>query len=272
MKNGFLIHIIRLCKAKMASYTNNVTSAVFPSKMVTKGVYVFYNLSIRDPLPPYGLLFKIGGGMIRDRFKNAQETEGTYLPYPYEILNAKTIGDDWGYYESILHKKFAAYSITYKIGSGLGTEWFRNLTTEMIMKEMENIPGEWYQQPFDHDEFDKKSNTDQYTWICSQNKKLNLQTKHDYESSAQDREVFIPNPNRYFAKDWTTWYDFLGIDTTSFPQTKTDWKNQCKKLDILNIDDYKSKNDGSLPNDPFMLYSEFMGIDSELGHVVDDVM
>jgi hypothetical protein len=115
--------------------------------MEKRGVYVFYNQCIHDSLPPHNLLFKIGGGDIAQRFVDAQKTQGTYIPYGYEILAAKIIGEDWQVYEKKLHDKFARHRILPQLGSGLGKEWFRNLTPEMILHELDNIPGEYYAPP-----------------------------------------------------------------------------------------------------------------------------
>lgn len=117
--------------------------------MEKRGVYIFFNACIRDPLPPHNLLFKIGGGNIVDRFTCAEKAQGTYLPYGYEILAAKIIGEDWQVHEKHLHNVFASNRIIPKPGSGNGIEWFRNIKPEMIISELNNIPGEWYNPPID---------------------------------------------------------------------------------------------------------------------------
>ena len=39
---------------------------------------------------------------------------------------------------------------------------------------------------------------------------------------------------------WTNWYDFLGIDTSIFPQTKEEWIQICIE-NKLNSTNYKNK-------------------------------
>jgi hypothetical protein len=224
--------------------------------MAPKGVYAFYNQCVRDPLPPHNMLFKIGGGIIPDRFKSAQDKEGTYLPAPYEILIAKVTGEDWREHETRLQTTFAAHSVTYKLGSGLGTEWFRNLTYDMIKSEMDKLPGDYYSQTITVDDFHKKSNSDQYSAIRRQNVLLGLRERCEYESSLPNREIFIRDPAKHF-ENWTTWSHFLGVDTSTFPQTKTEWVNRCKEMGIKTWADYQKINSPNLPKNPGDMYLDY---------------
>lgn len=110
------------------------------------GVYAFINQCIRDPLYPHAPLIKIGRGIISDRYKSARKNEGTYLPCPYEIICAKECEND-AQWETHLHKIFAPRIYRPPYGTGLGTEFFRNLTPEEVRLAMEEIPGTWYEPP-----------------------------------------------------------------------------------------------------------------------------
>ena len=67
--------------------------------MAPKGVYAFFRHTERDALPPHNILYKIGGGIIPDRFEAAQKTIGTYVASHFEILIAKVTGEDWRNHE-----------------------------------------------------------------------------------------------------------------------------------------------------------------------------
>lgn len=230
--------------------------------MAPKGVYVFFNQCVRDPLSPHNVLMKIGGGIISDRFKCAQDKEGTYIPTPYEILLAKVTGEDWREHETILHKVFAGHLVTYKLGSGLGTEWFRNITYDMIKSEMDKLPGEYYQQTITVDDFNQKSNSDQYAAIRRQNIILGLRERCDYERSLPNREVFIPDPKKSF-ECWTTWSHFLGVDTSTFPQTKAEWVSRCKQMEVKTWEDYQKIDSPNLPKNPRDMYVDYTHWDDE---------
>lgn len=240
--------------------------------MAPKGVYVFYNRCIRDPDFPHGLLFKVGGGIIPDRFESAKSKEGTYIPFPYEVGCAKVTGEDWMKYETYLHKKFAAYSITYHRGSGCGDEWFRIPTLDMIRKAMEDIPGEWYQQEMGKDDIAKLSPDDQFKQLTADNIRLSLKTIQAYIESKADREFFVDDPQRTFSNLWTNWYEFLGINTSMYPKTKKEWIEKCMSLGITNATEYIPHSDKSLPPEPSYLYPGFTSINQELGYVEHEVI
>lgn len=135
------------------------------------GVYAFVNQCIRDPFPPFNPMIKIGRGNILERFKNAQKNEGTYLPFPYEMICAKECEDDKEY-EKYLHNKFAGNRYRPPNGSGLGTEWFRNITISEVQQEFENIPGKWFNLP------EISQNTDIIRTKCHQD---SIQDSEEYK-------------------------------------------------------------------------------------------
>ena len=81
---------------------------------------------------------------------------------------------------------------------------------------------------------------------------------------------YIENPDKYFKENgvWTNWYEFLGLDTTKFIQTKKEWIKFCKEKNAKNVDDYKKlcKEYGDiLPQNPSDFYKGFTNIKNELG-------
>jgi len=71
----------------------------------------------------------------------------------------------------------------------------------------------------------------EYNYIKSINKYLNLTCRIDYANSKEKHENFIENPDTYFLNKgvWINWCDFLGYDTSKFIQTKQKWIIFCKE-------------------------------------------
>jgi hypothetical protein len=80
--------------------------------------------------------------------------------------------------------------------------------------------------------------------------------------------MYIINPEEYFRLKgvWTTWQDFLGIDTSKFIQDKNDWIQFCKEKNVSSLEDYAiiSNEYVILPKDPADFYKEFSSILIEL--------
>jgi superfamily II DNA or RNA helicase len=76
----------------------------------------------------------------------------------------------------------------------------------------------------------------------------------------------VPEPKIKYANCWKNWYDYLGINTSIYPETITEWKNKCKLLRVRTEERYKNicKKE-KLPLMPNELYgSHFTNIDEEL--------
>lgn len=108
----------------------------------------------------------------------------------------------------------------------------------------------------------------EYNYIKCINTCLNIQSKKEYVDKKHLHENFINSPEEYFkAKGvWKDWYDFIGIDTSKFIQTKHDWIRFCKQKNVISINDYGKKCEiyDNLPKDPVYFYKNFSNIPNEL--------
>lgn len=97
-------------------------------------------------------------------------------------------------------------------------------------------------------------------------RKLSLRDKSEYRDRVSTDPTLVHEPDDYFGNFWTNWYDFLGIDSTSFPKTKEEWLRLCKTLGVRSWSHYlelhKIRDD--LPLMPNSLY-HFTNFDRELG-------
>ena len=106
--------------------------------------------------------------------------------------------------------------------------------------------------------YDISEEQDEYNYVRSLNKSLNIQSPHEYVAVKAKHENYIPDAEQYFkAKGvWDNWYDFLGVDTTKFIQTKQKWIDFCKEKNIKSYDEYTKLCDiyDCLPRVPEYLY------------------
>ncbi len=107
---------------------------------------------------------------------------------------------------------------------------------------------------------------DEYNYVRSINSSLNIKSKKDYIQQQDIHSNFIASPEEYFKSKgvWNNWYDFMGVDTKKFIQSKQEWINFCKE--IKSLDDYYiycEKYD-ILPKEPADFYKDFTNIPSEL--------
>ena len=77
-------------------------------------------------------------------------------------------------------------------------------------------------------EYPKRTPKEKYNIIRDLNKELGFKSKNEYFERANEHSRFIEDPKSYFKDCWNCWYDFLGVDCSVFPQTKTDWICVCK--------------------------------------------
>ena len=110
---------------------------------------------------------------------------------------------------------------------------------------------------------------DEYNYIKQINKDINIDSKENYVEKYLHHKMYIPQPEEYFSKKgvWTNWYDFIGVDTLQFIQSKQHWILFCKKHKIFSITDYKNLCDiyKELPKTPSEFYTHFTNIQNELG-------
>jgi superfamily II DNA or RNA helicase len=117
-------------------------------------------------------------------------------------------------------------------------------------------------------QFARRSPKERYVIIQSHNKELGLTSKYEYYASRCSHPRFIEDPSIYFKDCWISWYDFLGMQTSCFPQTKADFHGVCKERGIHSWSEYKSKKFMDLPENPGDLYSDWTNPHKEFA--VDD--
>ena len=113
-------------------------------------------------------------------------------------------------------------------------------------------------------EYAKRTPKERYETIRSLNKEMGLTSKNEYEERRMTHPNYIGEPRNYFKDYWISWYHFLGIDTSPFPQTKLEWIHKCKELGITSWSTYKQKKNITLPDDPLEMYEDFTNWDKEI--------
>ena len=110
---------------------------------------------------------------------------------------------------------------------------------------------------------------DEYNYVKSINASLNIQSKKEYIERKDSHSNFIASPEEYFKSKgvWNNWYDFMGVDTTKFIQSKQEWINFCKENNIKSLDNYyvACEEHNVLPKEPADFYKDFTNIPTELG-------
>ena len=108
----------------------------------------------------------------------------------------------------------------------------------------------------------------EYNYIKSINKKLNIKSKNDYYDNKLNHENFINLPDDYFKSKgvWIDWYDFLDINKDNLIKNKSEWKKFCIEKNIKTKEDYKKCLElyDILPKDPVELYKDFSNLSNEL--------
>jgi len=112
---------------------------------------------------------------------------------------------------------------------------------------------------------------DEYNYVRSINISLHIHSQLEYKETKGTYHYCIPFPEQYFKSKgvWKDWYDFLGIDTTKFIQSKQQWILFCQEKHITSLNDYYKacKQYDILPKEPgqFGKYIGFSNITNELG-------
>ena len=110
---------------------------------------------------------------------------------------------------------------------------------------------------------------DEFNYVKSINASLNIQSKKEYIERKDSHSNFIASPEEYFKSKgvWNNWYDFMGVDTTKFIQSKQEWINFCKENNIKSLDNYyvACEEHNVLPKEPADFYKDFTNIPTELG-------
>ncbi len=112
---------------------------------------------------------------------------------------------------------------------------------------------------------------DEYNYVSSINSSLSVQSKTEYDEKRNRHEHFIEFPEEYFKSKgvWKDWYDFMGVDTSKFIQSKEEWINFCKDKKVGSLEEYNRCCEiyDVLPKEPaeFYRYKGFTSIHVELG-------
>jgi len=114
-------------------------------------------------------------------------------------------------------------------------------------------------------EYAKRTPKEKYETVRALNKEIGLSSKHEYFEKASEHMKFIEKPEEYFKDWWVSWYHFLGVNTSAFPQTKSDWISVCKDMGLTSWDAYKQKNSPLLPANPGEMYEDYTNWNKELG-------
>lgn len=105
--------------------------------------------------------------------------------------------------------------------------------------------------------FERSESKEKYDLIRSINCEMGIRSKIAYEQQCERHPKYIENPKVYFRDSWISWYHFLGVDTTRFPQTKSDWTRVWKERGITSWDDYKKRGYEDLPAEPGEMYENY---------------
>jgi superfamily II DNA or RNA helicase len=80
-----------------------------------------------------------------------------------------------------------------------------------------------------------------------------IDTIDKYRTFAEEKDLEL-DPDIIYDKLWTNWYDFLGIDTSIFPQTKEEWKQICIENNLNDLTYYDKCYELNLPLMPEEMY------------------
>jgi predicted helicase len=113
----------------------------------------------------------------------------------------------------------------------------------------------------------------EYNLVRYINSSLHIKSMTEYNESPPNHSHFIPDPKDYFKSKgvWINSYDFMGVDTSKFIQTKKEWINFCKEKKIMSLDDYNKQCEiyDKLPKEPSKFYKMFSNIPTELGFKIN---
>ena len=110
-----------------------------------------------------------------------------------------------------------------------------------------------------------RNQKERYEVICRLNKEMNLASRQEYQDRRSEHINYIEDPETYFKGWWVSWYHFLGVDTSAFPQTKPEWVRVCKEMGLTTWEIYKEKHPTTLPAEPGQMYEDYTNWGAEIG-------
>jgi NADH:ubiquinone oxidoreductase subunit len=118
--------------------------------------------------------------------------------------------------------------------------------------------------------FERSPPKEKYDVVRNVNKEMGITSKNQYVERQADHLKYIADPKAYFRESWVSWYHYLGLDTSAFPQTKIEWIRECKEMDLNSWEAYTSKNSVVLPANPGEMYEDYDNWDKEFGIETED--
>lgn len=110
-------------------------------------------------------------------------------------------------------------------------------------------------------EFYQREKKIKYIDVVSENKRLQISCTEEYKTLRIQTEhaCYIDDPHTTFKDEWTTWCDFLGVDTTKYPATMEEFKQSCMDKDITDYSKYMEyvETHDDMPKYPTQMYSKF---------------
>jgi superfamily II DNA or RNA helicase len=146
------------------------------------------------------------------------------------------------------------------------TEFFGDVAISGKVYNIEETIGR-IQAMYVRKEFDGAAPKEKYHIVRNINKELGLASKHDYVGRKLEHIKYIADPPTYFKASWTNWSNYLGVDTSRFAPTKSEWICRCKELGIGSWGEYqtRAKNNTELPTNPEEMYGDYDNWDKEFG-------
>ena len=113
--------------------------------------------------------------------------------------------------------------------------------------------------------FERADPKEKYEVIRRLNHDLQMGSRDEYVVRFKEHPKYIENPRIYFKDQWISWYHFLGVDTSAFPTTKSEWIKLCNQDGILSWSDYNQQHKKYLPTNPGEMYEDYTNWDKEFG-------
>ena len=101
---------------------------------------------------------------------------------------------------------------------------------------------------------------------------MGLHSRHEYSLCSTEHPKYIVDPKAYFKDQWVSWYHFLGVDTSAFPQTKTEWTARWKQMGIRTWTEYTKQKNPHLPANPGEMYENYTNPIAEFNEEEDEIV
>lgn len=120
--------------------------------------------------------------------------------------------------------------------------------------------------------FERADPKEKYDVIRALNRDMGLCSRHEYALCSTTHPRYITDPRTYFKDQWVSWYHFLGVDTSAFPPTKTEWTARWKQMGIRTWMEYTQKKSPHLPANPGEMYENYTNPIAEFNEEDDEIV